>query len=77
MSARKLEEILAGKITVQEYFAGYDTTRAKMENPFKRALEQGLTLDAVSLAKNPGVDDDLIEIHFGPADPAISRFKAD
>jgi hypothetical protein len=31
MSARKLQEILAGKITVQEYIAAYDTPREKLE----------------------------------------------
>jgi hypothetical protein len=77
MSARKLQEILSGKITVQEYFAGYDTPGKKMENPFRRALERGLTMDAINLAKNPDIDDDLIEIRFGPPDPAISRFKVD
>lgn len=77
MSARKLQEILAGKITAQEYFAGYDTPREKVENPFKHALERGLTMKSINLAANPGLDDDMVEIGFGPPDPAISKFKVD
>jgi hypothetical protein len=31
MSARKLQEIFAGKITARKYFVAYDTPRGKME----------------------------------------------
>jgi hypothetical protein len=33
-------------------------------------------LEAVSLTKQPDGDDDLLEIRFGLADPAISKLKA-
>jgi hypothetical protein len=33
-------------------------------------------MEAVSLTKQPDANDDLLEIRFGLADPAISKLKA-
>jgi hypothetical protein len=37
---------------------------------------RGLTMESVSLTKQADADDDLLEIRFGLADPAISKLKA-
>ena len=52
------------------------TRGGPLQNPFETALRQGLTMEAVSLTKQPDADDDLLEIRFGLADPAISKLKA-
>jgi hypothetical protein len=73
VSARRVQEMLAGKITAQQLFAEYDQPGRPFENPFERALKLGLTMDAIALTKNPDNDDDLLEIRFGMTDPAISK----
>jgi hypothetical protein len=76
LSARKIQEVLAGRTTAQELFAQLDHLGRPFQNPFETALRQGLTMEAVSLTKQPDGDDDLLEIRFGLADPAISKLKA-
>jgi hypothetical protein len=76
LSARKIQEVLAGRTTAQELFAQFDHLRRPFQNPFETALRQGLTTEALSLTKQPDADDDLLEIRFGLADPAISKLKA-
>jgi len=76
LSARKIQEVLAGGTTAQELFAQLDHLGRPFQNFFETALRQGLTLEAVSLTKQPDGDDDLLEILFGLADPAISKLKA-
>jgi hypothetical protein len=75
MSARKVQELLAGKITAQELFAEYARPGERLDNPFERALNLGFTIEAVKMTKEPDQDDDLIEIAFGFPDPAISKLK--
>ena len=76
LSARKIQEVLAGGTTAQELFAQLDHLGRPFQNFFETALRQGLTLEAVSLTKQPDGDDDLLEILFGLAGPAISKLKA-
>ena len=76
MSARKIQELLAGRMSPQELLSEYERPGAPFQNPFERALRQGLTMEAISLTKTPDGDDDLLEIRFGVADPAISKLKA-
>jgi hypothetical protein len=75
MSARKMQEILSGKITADELFADYARPGESIENPFARALKSGLTIESVRFRELPDVDDDEIEISFGPPNPAVSKFK--
>jgi hypothetical protein len=76
MSARKIHELLAGRMTARELFSEYERPSSPFQNPFERALRQGLTMDAITLTKTLDGDDDLLEIRFGIADPAISKLKA-
>lgn len=75
MSARKIQEVLAGKITAQELFADYSRPGEPPNNPFERALKAGLTIVATKITRVPESDDDLIEVDFGIPDPAIGKFK--
>ena len=75
MSARKIQEILSGKITADQFFADYARPGEAAGNPFARALNMGLTIKAVKFTRLPDTDDDEVEIAFGPPDPAISKFK--
>lgn len=75
MSARKMQEILSGKITADQLFAEYARPGETVDNPFARALTTGLTIEAVKFTKIPDKDDDEVEIRFGFPDPAISKFK--
>lgn len=75
MSARKVQELLAGKITAQELFAEYVRPGERLDNPFERALNLGLTIDAVKITKEPDKDDDAIYVAFSFPDPAISKLK--
>lgn len=75
ISARKIQEVLAGKITSQELFSEYERPGERFQNPFERALRLGQTMDAISLTKIPDGDDDLLEVRFSVPDPAISKLK--
>jgi len=76
LSARQIQEVLAGRTTAQELFAQFDHPGRPFQNPFEMALRQGLTMESVSLTKQANADDDLLEVRFGLADPAISKLKA-
>jgi len=75
MSARKIQEVLAGRMTADQFFSDYDRPDASAENPFERMLKRGLTIQSVSLTHVPEADDDLLEFQFGP-DAAIRKFVA-
>jgi hypothetical protein len=75
ISARKIQELLAGRMTPQELFSEYERPGSSFQNPFERALQQGLLMDAINLTKAPDGDDDLLEIKFGFPDPAISELE--
>jgi hypothetical protein len=74
ISARKVQEVLAGKITAAQLFGDYDHSNSKCENPFLQALQRGLTMEHVKFTRLPELDDDILEIAFGLPDPAIRRF---
>jgi hypothetical protein len=76
MSARKIQEVLAGKITADQLLSGFQQPDGKFENPFLSALKLGLTMESATLTRVPDADDDLLEINFGPPDPAIRKFTA-
>lgn len=75
LSARQIQELLAGRTTAQELFSQFDSPGRPFRNPFEAALQQGLTIDSVKLTKQTDADDDLMEISFGLVDPAISKLK--
>ena len=76
LSARQIQEVLAGRTTAQELFSQFDSPGRPFRNPFEAALRQGLTIESVNLTKLADADDDLLEIRFGLADPAISKLRA-
>lgn len=76
ISARKIQEVLAGKMTPMQLFGEYGRPDAPCENLFSRALKQGLTIESVTLTRVPEADDDLLEFRFGP-DAAIRKLVAD
>ncbi len=75
VSARKIQEVLAGRMTPRQFFENYAHPNSPFENPFARALKQGFTIQSVTLTKLPDADDDLLEFHFGP-DAAIRKFES-
>ena len=75
MSARKIQEVLAGRMTAEQFFSDYGSPGSPSENPFARMLKQGLTIQSVSLTRVPEADDDLLEFRFGP-DAAVRKFVA-
>ncbi len=75
MSARKIQEVLAGRMTPEQFFSDYGSPGSPSENPFARMLKQGLTIQSVSLTRVPEADDDLLEFRFGP-DAAVRKFVA-
>ena len=75
ISARKIQEVLAGRMTPEQFFSDYGRPNSPFENPFSRMLRQGLTIQSVSLTRVPEADDDLLEFRFGP-DAAIRKFVA-
>jgi hypothetical protein len=74
LSARKIQELLAGKITAEQLFSDYQHPDSKFENPFLSGLKSGLTMESASVTRVPDADDDVMEIRFGPPDPAIKKF---
>ena len=76
ISARKIQEVLAGKMTPVQLFDQYGRPDAPCENLFLQALKRGLTIESINLTRVPGADDDLLEFKFGP-DAAIRKFVAD
>jgi len=75
LSARKIQEMLAGRITPAQVFSEYARQDEEFENPFLSALNQGFTIESVKLTRIPTMDDDLLEFVFSP-DAAIRRIVA-
>jgi hypothetical protein len=75
ISARTIQEMLAGRITPEQLFSKYARRDEAFENPFLKALNQGFTIESVKLTRVPTMDDDLLEFEFSP-DAAIRRIVA-
>ncbi|SEP71924.1 hypothetical protein SAMN04488038_101281 [Solimonas aquatica] len=80
ISARSLQRLLAGELTV-EGFEGAHRWRRELPNdprpfpnPFSRKLRQGQLIERVDVERGPG-DDDLVTFHFGEPDPALAPFR--
>lgn len=72
MSARMLLEILAGRMTIQDFEREYGMKPE--ENPFRRMLAQGRLLKNLSVQANSDKDDDRVVLSFGEPDAAVSPF---
>jgi hypothetical protein len=75
LSARKIQELLAGRMTAEEFWDEYKRPDSDVKNPFLRALQNGFTIASVKLTRIPEADDDLMEFEFSP-DVAIGRIVA-
>lgn len=75
ISSRRVQELLAGKLTAQKLFEDFDRPDRKFDNPFLSALRRGLTMKTITLIKNNDLDDDLLEFWFGPPDPAVGKLS--
>jgi hypothetical protein len=75
VSARKIQEVLAGRMTPEQFFNDYSRPDSPSENPFSKMLKRGLTIQSISLTRVPEADDDILEFRFGP-DAAVRKFVA-
>jgi hypothetical protein len=75
VSARKIQEVLAGQMTVKDFWGQYERPGTGTKNPFLRALHSGFVIETVKVTRMPEADDDLIEFEFGP-DVAIGKIVA-
>jgi hypothetical protein len=75
VSARKIQEVLAGQMTVEDFWGQYERPGTGTKNPFLRALHSGFVIETVKVTRMPEADDDLIEFEFGP-DVAIGKIVA-
>lgn len=76
ISARMVQELLAGRITANALFDNFGRPGERFENPFEQALRSGLSMDSIDLTRLSDVDDDVLEIRFGLPDPAIGKISA-
>ncbi|MDQ3816190.1 MAG: hypothetical protein M3362_00700 [Acidobacteriota bacterium] len=81
ISARAVLELLAGKLSQQEFFErhGFIPSEFKIGpyiNPFNSGLDKGLTFSQVGFEKSETEDDDWIVFELSGPDPAISPFVA-
>lgn len=84
LSARGTLELLAGRITQDEFFEvhGFRLNKGPRghRNPFRAHLDNGELFKGVQLKLDPDSDDDWITFRFDGPDPAVSKFvnpKAD
>lgn len=74
LSAHALLDILAGRKTVDEFFASYGDDRFLPGNFFARRQSEKRCIAGVTFTKGPG-DNDEIEFVFGPPDAAVNRYR--
>lgn len=80
LSARALLELLAGKISYEEFLElhGFDPSEVPSllsGNPFAYQFDRGKLIESISLHKSENEDDDYVDFEFGNPDPAVSPFK--
>jgi hypothetical protein len=79
ISSRALLDLLAGKIEpsrfAQDHGFALPETGKGMNNPFKTALAQGMTIETVLVERTENEDDDWITFKFSGPDPAITPFR--
>jgi hypothetical protein len=81
VSARQLLEILAGRMTHEEFLRQYgfiatDELPQRDRNPFERSYSKGALITDISFERCESDDDDVITITLSGRDPAISPFVA-
>jgi len=78
LSARVLLDLLAGKISLEEFqkvYGWHPESVMPSPNPFTFAARSGQLITGASLQPAGDADDDWIEFEFGPPDPAVSPFS--
>lgn len=79
LSARALQELLAGHLDQEEFMKAHGFVPNEFEqvanNPFERELAKGRLITHVEISAVPEADDDWVIFHFGEPDPAISRIR--
>ena len=78
LSARVVLELLAGKISYEDFQRtyGWDTaSECAQPNPFTYAVEHGQLFTAASVYVGGDADDDWLEFSFGKPDPAAAPFR--
>ena len=81
VGARHLMEVLAGRRSVDDFNASFglakttEVEKSKMISPFELALKEGRLPIRISVSGPDEQEaDNVVEIEFGPPDPAISKF---
>ena len=79
LSARALQELLAGHLDQEEFMKVHGFVPNEFEqvahNPFEKELAMGRLITHVEVSSAPGADDDWVIFHFGESDPAISIIR--
>ncbi len=79
ISARSLIELLAGEHDLGRFLGAHGFVPSEQSpdaiNFFKGKLQEGRTIRAARIEKDPARDDDWLVLEFGEADPAISPFR--
>lgn len=80
ISTRALLELLAGKVTQQEFFERHSFVPSELHpfpphiNPFTSGVKEELTISNVTFERTEAEDDDWIEFTLKAGDPAVSEF---
>ena len=75
LSARVVQELLAGKTTHEDFRKHYDGSVPNPVAAFAAALKAGRLIESVNIEHCPDRDDDWLTFHFSKSDPSISPFK--
>jgi hypothetical protein len=75
MSTRTLLELLAGKMSIEDFTKSYAVDLRAPVNSFMQRLRNGQLITAISVHPQPDRDDDEVTIEFGDPDPAVSAFR--
>jgi len=75
LSARTLLELLAGKMSIDDFTKAYSVDLRTPVNPFLQRLQSGQLITAILLHRQTDRDDDEVTIEFGDPDPAVSAFR--
>lgn len=78
LSARVVLELLAGKISYEEFqrtYGWHPASERVHSNPFAQALDRGQLFSAASVDPGGDADDDWLVFNFGTPDPAAGPFR--
>jgi len=74
VSARAVQELLAGNISQEDFRRRYGSVPNPM-TVFAAALKAGRIIESVSVEHCPDQDDDWLTFHFSKPDPALAAFQ--